>query len=107
MGIEMPSAMVAIAAIITTVADVQVVGMFAGCVPLDAAGLVLAVNAFIDKERLRNELLPLLRSIHRYRAASNLPESHGGHHTAFPAKDQKTGTNKAITLQSFALPEAA
>jgi len=42
LDIETPSAMVAIAAILTTAADVQIVGMFAGCIPLDAAGLVLS-----------------------------------------------------------------
>jgi CheY-like chemotaxis protein len=71
MDIEMPSAMVAIAAILTTAADVQIVGMFAGCIPLDAPGLVLLFNTFIDKARLHNELLPLLQVMRRYRAASN------------------------------------
>jgi DNA-binding LytR/AlgR family response regulator len=73
MDIEMPSAMLAIAAIITTVADANIVGMFTGCIPLDAAGLVPAVNAFIDKARLRNEFLPLLQAMHRYRGASSPP----------------------------------
>jgi DNA-binding LytR/AlgR family response regulator len=73
MDIEMPSAMLAIAAIITTVADAHIVGMFTGCIPLDAAGLVPAVNAFIDKARLRNEFLPLLQAMHRYRGASSPP----------------------------------
>jgi hypothetical protein len=40
MDIEMPSTMVAIAAILTTAADVQIVGMFAGCIPLDAAATI-------------------------------------------------------------------
>ena len=71
MDIEMPSAMLAIAAITTTAADVQIVGMFAGCISLDAAGLILSVNTFIDKARLHNELLPLLQAMRRYRAASN------------------------------------
>jgi DNA-binding LytR/AlgR family response regulator len=69
--IEMPSAMVAIAAIILTVTDVHIVGMFAGCIPLDSTAVVLAVNAFIDKARLRNDLLPLLQAMQRCRAVSN------------------------------------
>ena len=71
LDIEMPSAMVAIAAIILTVADVHIVGMFAGCIPLDSTAVVLAVNAFIDRARLRNELLPLLQAMQRCRAARN------------------------------------
>lgn len=70
MDVEMPSAMVAIAAIVTTVADVHMVGLFAGCIPLEAAGLVLAVNAFVDKTRLRTELLPLLQGMYSNRRAS-------------------------------------
>lgn len=71
MDIEMPSAMVAIAAIILTVADVHIVGMFEGCIPLDSTAVVLAVNAFIDKTRLRNELLPLLRVMQRCHGVAN------------------------------------
>jgi CheY-like chemotaxis protein len=71
MDIEMPSAMLAIAAIVTTAADVHIVGMFAGCISLDAARLVPSVDAFIDRARLPNELLPLLQAMRRYRAASN------------------------------------
>jgi CheY-like chemotaxis protein len=70
MDIEMRSAMVAIAAIITTAADVQVVGMFNACIPLHAPGLILSVSAFIDKSRLCNDLLPVLHSLIRYRGAS-------------------------------------
>ena len=71
LDIEMPSAMLAIAAIVTTAADVHIVGMFAGCISLDAARLVPSVDAFIDRARLPNELLPLLQAMRRYRAASN------------------------------------
>ena len=71
MDIEMPSAMLAIAAIVTTAANVHIVGMFAGCISLDAARLVPAVDAFMDRARLPNELLPLLQAMRRYRAASN------------------------------------
>ena len=74
MDIEMPSAMLAIAAITIIGADVQIVGMsFAGCIPLDAPGLMLSVNALIHKGRLRNELLPLLQAMRRDRAAFNPP----------------------------------
>ena len=72
MDIDMPSAMVAIAAIITTAADVQIVGMFNACIPLHAPGLILSVRAFIDKARLCNDFLPLLHALVRCRAASNL-----------------------------------
>jgi DNA-binding LytR/AlgR family response regulator len=70
MDIEMPSAMVAIAAIIATTADVQVVGMFDACIPLHAPGLILSVSAFIDKARLWNDFLPVLHALIRCRAAS-------------------------------------
>jgi DNA-binding NarL/FixJ family response regulator len=80
MDIEMPSAMLVIAAVTIVGADVQIVGMsFAGCIPLAAPGLILSVNALIHKGRLSNELLPLLQTMHRSRAAFNpplgLPES--------------------------------
>jgi len=68
--IEMPSAMVAIAAIIATATDVQIVGMFDACIPLHAPALLLSVSAFIDKARLRNDLLPVLHGLSRGRAAS-------------------------------------
>ena len=74
MDIEMPSAMLAIAAITIIGADVQIVGMsFAGCIPLDAPGLMLSVNALIHKGRLRNELFPLLQAMRRDRACFNPP----------------------------------
>jgi len=73
MDIEMPSAMVAIAAIIATATDVQIVGMFDACIPLHAAALILSVSAFIDKARLRNDLLPVLLALLRGRAASRPP----------------------------------
>jgi DNA-binding NarL/FixJ family response regulator len=73
MDIELPSAMVAIAAIIATATDVQIVGMFDACIPLHAAALILSVSAFIDKARLRNDLLPLLLALLRGRAASRAP----------------------------------
>ena len=78
--IEMPSAMVAIAAIIATATDVQIVGMFDACIPLQAPALILSVSAFIDKARLRNDLLPVLHGLIRGRAASRplgrLPQFH-------------------------------
>jgi hypothetical protein len=67
---EMPSAMVAIAAIISTGADVQIVGMFNACIPLHGPALILSVSAFIDKARLCNDLLPVLQALIRCRAAS-------------------------------------
>jgi DNA-binding NarL/FixJ family response regulator len=70
MDIEMPSAMVAIAAIVSTGFDVQIVGMFDACIPLHAPGLILSVSAFIDKARLCNDLLPALHGLIRGRAAS-------------------------------------
>jgi DNA-binding NarL/FixJ family response regulator len=73
MDVEMPSAMVAIAAVIATAADVQIVGMFDACIPLNAAALLLSVSAFIDKARLRNDLLPVLLALLRGRAASRPP----------------------------------
>jgi len=69
--IQMPSAMLAFAAIITTVRHVYMVGLFAGRFPPDAAALILSVNVFVDKARLRDELLPLLPTIHRYRTSLN------------------------------------
>ena len=78
--VEMPSAMVAIAAIIATATDVQIVGMFDACIPLQAPALILSVSAFIDKARLRNDLLPVLHGLIRGRAASGplgrLPQFH-------------------------------
>ena len=65
--IEMSAAAVAIAAIVTTAADVHIIGMFAGCIPLSAAGLVLGMNAFIDRARLHTELLPLLQRMYGHR----------------------------------------
>jgi DNA-binding NarL/FixJ family response regulator len=73
MDIEMPSAMVAIAAIIATATDVQIVGMFDACIPLHAPALILSVSAFIDKARLRSDLLPVLLALLRDRAASRPP----------------------------------
>jgi DNA-binding NarL/FixJ family response regulator len=71
--VEMPSTMVAIAAMITAGADIQIVGMFEGTIPLVAAGLILSVNAFVDKSRLRTKLVPLLQTMRRYRAVLNPP----------------------------------
>jgi DNA-binding NarL/FixJ family response regulator len=72
MDMEMPSAMVAVAAITIAAADLNIVGMsFAGSIPLDRPGLILSVNALIDKRRLRNELLPLLRAMYRWDEALN------------------------------------
>jgi CheY-like chemotaxis protein len=70
MDIEMPSAMVAIAAIISTGADVQIVGMFNAGIPLHAPGLILSVSAFIDKARLCNDFLLVLHGLLRGRAPS-------------------------------------
>lgn len=70
MDIDMPSAMVAIAAIISTGADVQIVGMFNACIPLHGPALILSVSAFIDKARLCNDLLPVLHALIRCRAES-------------------------------------
>lgn len=72
MDMEMPSAMVAVAAITVAAADLKIVGMsFAGSIPLDGPGLILSVNALIDKRGLRNELLPLLQAMYRYDEALN------------------------------------
>jgi DNA-binding NarL/FixJ family response regulator len=72
MDMEMPSAMVAVAAITVAAADIKIVGMsFAGSIPLGRPGLILSVNALIDKRRLRNELLPLLRAMYRCDEALN------------------------------------
>ena len=70
MDMEMPSAMVAMAAIIITAAGVQIVGMFNACIPLHAPGFILSVSALIDKARLCNDLLPVLHGLIRGRAAS-------------------------------------
>jgi CheY-like chemotaxis protein len=70
MDMEMPSAMVAMAAIIITAADVQIVGMFHACIPLHAPALILSVSAFIDKARLCNDLLPVLHGLTRCRGTS-------------------------------------
>jgi CheY-like chemotaxis protein len=70
MDIEMPSAMVAIAAVISTGADVQFVGMFNACIPLHGSALILSVSAFIDKARLCNDFLPVLEALIRCRTAS-------------------------------------
>jgi len=72
LDMEMPSAMVAIAAIITTAADVQIVGMFNACIPLHAPAFILSVGAFIDKAQLRNDFLPVLRAVILRQAASRL-----------------------------------
>ena len=70
LGMEMPSAMVAIAAISITAADVEIVGMFNACIPLHAPGLLLSVSGFMDKARFCNDLLPVLHALIRCRAAS-------------------------------------
>ena len=66
----MSSAMVAIAAIITTAPHVQIVGMFNACIPLHAPALMLSVSAFIDKARMWNDLLPVLHAVIRRQATS-------------------------------------
>jgi hypothetical protein len=66
----MPSAMVAIAAISTTAADVDIVGMFNACIPLHAPGLLLSVSAFMDKARFCNDFVPVLHALIRCRAVS-------------------------------------
>ena len=95
MDIDMPSAMLAIAAIITTAADIHIVGMFTGCISLDTAALVLSVNTFIDKARLRYELLALLHAMRRYRTASNPP----GRLSYFHADTNRPGTEKPSLLK--------
>jgi len=70
LDMEMPSAMVAIAAISTTAADVEIVGMFNACIPLHAPGLLLSVSAFIDEARFCSDFLPVLHALTRCRAAS-------------------------------------
>ena len=70
MDMEMPSAMVAIAATITIAADVQIVGMFNACLPLQEPALILSVAAFVDKARLASDFLPVLHAVIRRRAAS-------------------------------------
>lgn len=70
LDMEMPAAMVAIAAISTTAADVEIVGLFNACIPLHAPGLLLSVSAFVDKARFCHDLLPVLHALIRCRAAS-------------------------------------
>ena len=70
LDMEMPSAMVAIAAISTTAADVEIVGMFNACIPLHAPGLLLSVSAFMDKARFCTDFLPVLHALIRCRATS-------------------------------------
>jgi len=70
LDMEMPSAMVAIAAISTTAADVEIVGMFNTCIPLHAPGLLLSVSAFMDEARFCNDFLPVLHALIRCRAVS-------------------------------------
>ena len=70
LDMDMPSAMVAIAAIRTTAADVEIVGMFNACIPLHAPGLLLSVSGFMDKVRFCNDFLPVLHALIRCRAAS-------------------------------------
>ena len=71
LDMEMPSAMVAIAAISTTAAaDVDIVGMFNACIPLHTPGLLLSVSALMDKARFCNDFLPVLHALIRCRAAS-------------------------------------
>jgi hypothetical protein len=70
LDMEMPSAMVAIAAMSTTAADVEIVGMFNACIPLHAPGLLLSVGGFMDKARFCNDFLPVLHALIRCRAAS-------------------------------------
>jgi hypothetical protein len=67
--IEMPSAMLAIAAIITTGVDVQIVGMSNACIPLHAPGLILSLPALVDKARLSTNLLPLVHALYHLRQA--------------------------------------
>jgi CheY-like chemotaxis protein len=69
LDMEMPSAMVAIAAISTVADDVEIVGMFNACIPLHAPGLLLSVSAFMDKARFCNDFLPVLHDLIRCRAA--------------------------------------
>lgn len=69
MDIEMPSAMVAIAAIISIGVNVQIVGMFNACIPLHGPALILSVSAFIDKARFSNDFLPTLQALIRRRAS--------------------------------------
>ena len=69
MDFEMPAAMVAIAAIVTAAPDVLIVGIFNASIPLHTPGLILSVNAFIDKARLCNDLLPALHALIHCRPA--------------------------------------
>ncbi|MCU1300198.1 MAG: hypothetical protein JWQ87_482 [Candidatus Sulfotelmatobacter sp.] len=82
LDMEMPSAMVAIAAIVTAAAKVQIVGMFNASIPLHAPALMLSVSAFIDKARLWNDLLPVLHTVIRRQAASRPVDHSSSFHDA-------------------------
>ncbi|HXW90386.1 MAG TPA: hypothetical protein VEK33_07545 [Terriglobales bacterium] len=63
MDIAMPSANLAIEAILVSATETKIVGMAADSIPLEAPSLILSCSALIHKSRLREEFLPALHAL--------------------------------------------
>jgi len=74
MDIEMPSANVAIRAILMSTAETRIVGVVAGdSIPLETPNLILSFNALLHQSRLREEFLPALEALYSYPAFGSPP----------------------------------
>ena len=61
--IAMPSANLAIGAILVSAAETKILGMAADSIPLEAPSLILSCSALIHQSRLREEFLPALHAL--------------------------------------------
>jgi DNA-binding NarL/FixJ family response regulator len=69
MDVEMPSANLAVAAILLSAVDTRMIGISAGdSIPLDAPSLILSFSALLHQSRLREEFLPVLHALYSYPA---------------------------------------
>jgi len=69
MDIEMPSAHLAVAAMLLATAKTRIIGISAAdSIPLDTPSLILSFSALLHQSRLREEFLPALHALYRYPA---------------------------------------
>ena len=69
MELEMPSADLAVAAIVLSAVDTKLIGISAAdSTPLGAPSLILSFSALLHQSRLREEFLPVLEALYSYPA---------------------------------------